>query len=125
MTKTTNENNIDRQTCKPIIMTKKTRTTTNHITTNANDHYNFFSVNFKGFKVTVETAPAVKVEDKTFYPPESDVKLCYMHNHSVPSSTSIHVSCNTPLKGNLVRITLAYWFGDLVLCDVRVHSGKI
>ncbi|XP_060578563.1 multiple epidermal growth factor-like domains protein 10 isoform X2 [Ruditapes philippinarum] len=82
-----------------------------------------FLVNFKGFKVTVETAPAEKVEDKTFYPPESDVKLCYMHNNSVPSNTSIHVSCNTPLKGNLVRITLANSFADLVLCDVRVHSG--
>ncbi|XP_053400251.1 uncharacterized protein LOC123557913 isoform X2 [Mercenaria mercenaria] len=80
--------------------------------------------NFKGFKVTVENAPANKATDGGYYPPASNVQLCYQHSNYAPSNMSIHVTCDKPLEGNLVRIQLAKTDTQLVLCDVRINGGR-
>ena len=80
---------------------------------------------FKGFKVTVENAPAEEARDGKYYPPETEVKLCYQHENLVPANESIHVTCDTPVEGNLVRIQLATIYTQLVLCDVRIYGGKM
>ncbi|XP_060578566.1 protein draper-like [Ruditapes philippinarum] len=79
---------------------------------------------FKEFKVTVETAPANKAGEGNYYPPETEVRLCYQHDNSVPSNESIHVTCGTLLTGNVVRIELASKNSQLVLCDVRIYGGR-
>ncbi|XP_053400252.1 receptor-type tyrosine-protein phosphatase mu-like [Mercenaria mercenaria] len=79
---------------------------------------------FKGFKVTVENVPASKDTDVAYYPPASQVQLCYQHSNFAPTNRKIYVTCHKPLEGNLVRLHLAKTNTQLVLCDVKINGGR-
>ncbi|KAL4234582.1 hypothetical protein ACF0H5_006223 [Mactra antiquata] len=76
---------------------------------------------FPGFEVTVEKIP---YDDKESHVKPSDTSVCYKHGNTVPDSTTIHVTCTTPLIGNQVRITLSKKESQLIVCDFRINQGR-
>ncbi|KAL4234480.1 transmembrane receptor protein tyrosine kinase [Mactra antiquata] len=76
---------------------------------------------FPDFEVTVEK---VSYSDRLSHTKPSDTSICYKHDDTVPDSTSIHVTCTTPLIGNQVRITLSKVNSQLVVCDFRINQGR-
>ncbi|KAL4234475.1 hypothetical protein ACF0H5_006121 [Mactra antiquata] len=76
---------------------------------------------FPEFEVTVEKLDYAHRESYTKPP---DTSVCYRHDNTVPDSTTIHVTCTTPLIGNQVRITFSKKESQLILCDFRINQGR-
>lgn len=80
----------------------------------------FFSEYFSNFKVFVEHA--LENETGKFDVPKTR-SLCYEHGRDTPTSTTINVTCDTPIIGNQVRIQTANLNTKLELCDVAISGG--
>ena len=59
--------------------------------------------------------------DKDSFHPQS-YELCVKHNRTFPGGTTLHLPCDTPVKGRYVTVTVPAMIQFLTICEVQVFG---